>query len=370
MYRIVSALTAITLCVGVTTCAKKPPVTSGPPPPPPPPKEILAEAAPEPISTPGLWFAFDPDFIRARYRSPDLAFGSFTVSDEWKISSIHGENCSGEDAEVHVGVYEDRLGLTDAEMPFSSPVLDERIAWGTVIEPPNVSPGEHKQLKELQNTPATFDGYLRVWNEEHHSHEKDRNPEGSSNPNHVLELHPSWRMMTPKGVTRTYSLTAMEDYHGYGLTKLVPLFKGFAAKKWPSMYQDADALYIHLPRGDPFRSNFFQVPVLIRSVTAKDDGILMDADVCDKVDCSGTTFLYKALRLVTVPSTEEGAPYFVGEKAELLGIFSVNLRRALDLAPTSETEAGRVVRTEALEFFVYGRAKKVAVRNSQCQPEK
>jgi hypothetical protein len=46
------------------------------------------------------------------------------------------------------------------------------------------------------------------------------------------------------------------------------------------------------------------------------------------------------------------------------------VRRALDLAPTSETEASAKVLTEALEFFVFGRAKNVAVRNSQCQPEK
>jgi hypothetical protein len=35
------------------------------------------------------------------------------------------------------------------------------------------------------------------------------------------------------------------------------------------------------------------------------------------------------------------------EKAGLLGIFSVNLRRALDLAPKSETEAGAKVLPEA-----------------------
>ena len=40
------------------------------------------------------------------------------------------------------------------------------------------------------------------------------------------------------------------------------------------------------------------------------------------------------------------------------------------IAPTSETEAGAKVLTEALEFFVYGRAKKPAVRNRACQPEK
>lgn len=81
-------------------------------------------------------------------------------------------------------------------------------------------------------------------------------------------------------------------------------------------------------------------------------------------------FFTRVWRLVTVPSTAEGKPYLVGEKAELLGIFSVNLRRALDLAPTTETEAGAKVLTEALEFFVFGRAKNQAVRNSQCQPEK
>jgi hypothetical protein len=36
---------------------------------------------------------------------------------------------------------------------------------------------------------------------------------------------------------------------------------------------------------------------------------------------------------MSVPSTGDGTPHIVDEKAELLGIFSVNLRRALDLAP-------------------------------------
>ena len=177
-------------------------------------------------------------------------------------------------------------------------------------------------------------------------------------------------MTTPKGTTRTYALKAMDDYSGYGLSKLRTILKGFGSRTWPTIYQDAEALYVHLPKGQPYESNFFQLPVVIRSVTAKEDGILLDVDVCDKVDCSGTTFLYKALRVVTVPSTEEGATYFVGEKAELLGIFSFNLRRALDLAPKSETEAGAKVLTEVLEFFAFGRAKNPAVRNSQCQPEK
>src|SRR4051812_24150467 len=95
----------------------------------------------------------------------------------------------------------------------------------------------------------------------------------------------------------------------------------------------------------------------------------MQADVCDNVACSGPA-LYKGLRLVTVPSTAEGKLYQANEHAELLGIFSVNLRRALDVAPTSETEAGAKVLPQTLEFFVFGRAKNGAVKNSHCQAEK
>jgi hypothetical protein len=104
MHRIASLGTLLAVSFTAATCAKKPPTIGGPPPPPKPP-QILAEAAPEPIATPGIWFAFDPDFIRNRYRSADLAFGTFTVSDEWRVSLKHGETCSGEDAEVHVGSY-------------------------------------------------------------------------------------------------------------------------------------------------------------------------------------------------------------------------------------------------------------------------
>lgn len=146
MRRHVTLLTTVVLCAGVATCAKKPPAAGPPAGLPRPAPEFIAEAAPEPIATPGIWFAFDPDFIRNRYRSADLAFGSFTVSDEWRASAIHDENCSGEDAEVHVGAYEDHLGLDATEIPFSSPVQGERIAWGTVIEPPNVTTTQGNEL--------------------------------------------------------------------------------------------------------------------------------------------------------------------------------------------------------------------------------
>jgi hypothetical protein len=165
---------------------------------------------------PGVCFAFDPDFIRNRYRSADLAFGSFTVSEEWP-SGRHDESCSGEDGEVHVGAYEDHLGLETTETPFSSPVEGNRIAWGTVIEPPNVTATLANELEKREGTTVTFEGYLRVWNEGHFDDESDRRPGGFSNPNHILELHPTWRMQAQDGATRDYNLQAMS-----GLWRLWP----------------------------------------------------------------------------------------------------------------------------------------------------
>ena len=355
------ALVVVSVGTMVSTCAKKPPTTPSPSPgagatPVRPP--FIAEAAPEPIATPGIWLAFDPDFIRNHYQSADLAFGSLTISDEWRASGVHDESCSGEDGEVHVGVYDDHMGLNASEMPFSSPIDVERIAWGTVIEPPNVTSAQATELEGREGTTATFEGFFRVWNEGHYDDQTDRVAGGYSNPNHVLELHPAWRLTTPSpnSIKREYSLQPMLDYSGYGLSKLRPILNGFAAGKWPTIYQDSEALYIHLPKGQPYEANFFQIPVIIRSVTPLGDGTVMQADVCDNVECSGPA-LYKGLRLVTVPSTAEGKVYQANEQTELLGIFSVNLRRALDAARAK-------VLTQTLEFFVFGRAK-----NGGCQKQ-
>ena len=117
---------------------------------------VHRRGGPEPIATPGIWLAFDPDFIRNHYQSADLAFGSLTISDEWRASGVHDESCSGEDGEVHVGVYDDHMGLNASEMPFSSPIDVERIAWGTVIEPPSVTSAQATELEGREGTTATF----------------------------------------------------------------------------------------------------------------------------------------------------------------------------------------------------------------------
>jgi hypothetical protein len=64
-------------------------------------------------------------------------------------------------------------------------------------------------------------------------------------------------------------------------------------------------LYIHLPRGQPYEANFFQVPVTIRSGTPLGDGIVMQADVCGKLDCSGA-MLYKISAWSRFPARRRG----------------------------------------------------------------
>ena len=72
---------------------------------------------------------------------------------------------------------------------------------------------------------------------------------------------------------------AVVPHSEYGLSKLKPILNGFAAGKSPTIYQDGEALYIHVPRGQPYEANFFQIPVIIRSVTDLGAGTIMQADV-------------------------------------------------------------------------------------------
>jgi hypothetical protein len=76
-----SHLVTLIVSVSIGACAKKPPPAAPPPGPPP----FIGTAPPEPISTPGVRFAFDPDFIRNRYRSADLALVLPLLVDERQV---------------------------------------------------------------------------------------------------------------------------------------------------------------------------------------------------------------------------------------------------------------------------------------------
>jgi hypothetical protein len=144
------------------------------------------------------------------------------------------------------------------------------------------------------------------------------------------------------------------------------MFQAIDGGQWPRAYRSATALNLLLSQ----ESNFYQLPLRIQNVQVSADALLLRADVCAEVGCSSDTLLHKNLRLVTRADSQAGKAYTAGEVTEVVGIFSVHLGRALSLTPNATTAAQAVAVSDALEFYVFGRATKPAVRNSQCQPEK
>jgi len=317
-----------------------------------------------------VWFRFKKSFIESRYPT-DVAFGSIEVSDLWKVGPAHyikNPTCSGTDGEVHLGVYEEDLDWPGSSETFSFPVGNDKVAWGLVIEPPNVTAADMTALRAIEKTPATFDGYLRVWNEGHWNDEEEKEESGSSNPNHVLGLHPAWRVRSSSTAfpTRDFPVFAMANYGGYGLSKFSPVAQKLKSGDWLKVYQTSTSVYLSLIE----TSNFFTLPMIVRSVAATTIGAkLLTVDVCAERACSSGQFVLTGLRAVVVPSAEEGVPLVVGNQAELLGFFSVNLRAAMAGSKNAKKKSQAIVLQNALEFFVFGRAKVGPVKNSQCEPE-
>jgi hypothetical protein len=78
--------------------------------------------------------------------------------------------------------------------------------------------------------------------------------------------------------------------------------------------------------------------------------------------------VYEGLRGITVVGDTLGAELAVGDRLTLLGFFSVNLKTVLDAVPASATSPGLAWSVkDALEFFVFGKAKKPArPKNQTC----
>lgn len=319
-----------------------------------------------------VWARFDHTFVE-RHFAGDLAFSSLTFDGQWRASLPHRMpqnkiSCSGDDGEIHVGAYEGHVEFASNEQPFSRLDSEQTVAWGIVAEPPNATNDDSDVLEDLEGSRVTFTGYMRVWNEGHYDDQKKPNPNGWSNPNHLLELHPAWHMASDDEGSEDYDFTAtapMTRYAGYGMSKATSIFNAVTQGTWPRAYNTSGQL--HLLMGE--ESNFHQLPVRIGSVEASNDGIILRADVCVAVGCSGNQFVYRNLRLITRSDSQELKPFKTGEITELLGIFSVHLGKARQLAGTASTEAGAVAVGDALEFYVFGRAKNKAVRTSKCVPE-
>ena len=316
----------------------------------------------------GTWFRFDRDFVTTRFAT-DLAFSSLTFDTQWKASSKHRASCGGEDGEIHVGAYENVIDFAAAEQPFARVADGQTVAWGLVAEPPNTRQADSDAFSHLENSRVTFTGYVRVWNEGHFVGETSPKPNGSSNPNHIVELHPVWHLQSTDDQYEEYDFAKtapMAGFSGYGMSKARPMLQKIDSGAWPRAYADSGSVYVSLSR----ESNFYQLPVRIQDVQTVGEGLVIRADVCDALGCPGNQFLFRNLRIVArAASLDTNSTFQVGDAVELVGIFSVHLGRALSSAQSATTRAQAVPVTQALEFFAFSKAGQPAVRNSNCDPE-
>jgi len=301
------------------------------------------------------WYPFDRDFINARYSTSAIGDLSFTVSHP--ASTVHSSSCGGNDAELHIGMTLGEVNLPNGQMPLSDSPSGDDDDWGLVAELPNTSSGNGKsQLAKLAGQPVKFFGYFRVWDEGH-----AQGHVFPSNPHHVFEIHPAWgfRGTAANGNTVNFMrkdlVRPMETYRGFGATKFKPLFKSLTDEEWPLAFRVSGKLHLGLLRF----SNFFQLPVKIKSITSVSGGHEVKVDVFS--DQAMTHKVYSKLATITVTGTPIDGTLSVGQKVFLLGFFSVNLKKALDASEGATSEESAVAVPEAVEFFVFGRAVNPAV---------
>lgn len=296
------------------------------------------------------WYSFDSDFISAQYS--DSAIGELPVRGARAAGNVHSEKCGGDDAELHIGVKLANVRLAAGQMPLSGPVVAGDRGWGIVAELPNARMADGPaKIARLSRKPVTFTGYFRVWDE---GHAKGRVE--PSNPHHVFEVHPAWAFRgTGVNFTRVDLVAPMNKYRGFGATKFKPLLAAVSDGTWPLAYQDGGRLFLGLAKDQ----NFYQLPVKVKAKRSVSGGHEWTLDVFS--DRAISKLVYSGLTAVTAEGSPIDDALTVGQKAFLLGFFSVNLKKAIDASGGAGSEDEAVPVKDALEFFVFGVAANSAV---------
>ena len=313
------------------------------------------------------WFAFNKKFIESHFPQ-DSAFGSVAATGWAAAGTIHRIECGGEDGELHIGAFNPNIIVNNDEMPVSSPRNENDPGWGIVSEFPNARRGNGPMLFSQATGSITFTGYLRLWNEGH-----DHGQVNPSNPHHVLEVHPAWAFVSDNSIT--FDNRALVDviensnpnanrrfFGGFGASKFRPMLQDIRDRKIIFAFQDAENVFVQLPQF----SNFFQLPVTVRSFKKVTGGHQIVLDVFS--DKNHTTLIYSALHGITADDTPIdnalGHSLKTGDQTFLLGFFSINLGKAMELSANAASENGKVSAKRALEFFVFSKAMGPAVSSS------
>jgi hypothetical protein len=153
----------------------------------------------------------------------------------------------------------------------------------------------------------------------------------------------------------------MMAYRGYGRSKYENVLD--EAGDWLKAYHDGQFLVVQLQDS----SNFFQLPVEITNAASIIGGTEVTLDVYSSNQYK--RLVYEGLKGITPNGATIGADLDVGSRLTLLGFFSVNLKTALDIVPTTAISEGLAwgVR-DALEFFIFGKTTKRAwPQNTKCE---
>jgi len=299
------------------------------------------------------WYKFSKEFINHNI-AEDSALGQLDSSQAFPAGRPHTISCGGEDGELHIGIPGSAVVGSTGPILISAPANESDRAFGIVAEPANASASLGTFFSSNPGQNISFVGYYRVWNEGH-----DVGALHPSNPHHVLELHPAWEIkIGNRTLVKPDSIFSMPDYQGYGASKFRPLLTSILTSKWLEVAEDENYVYVHLVKAE----NFYQLPVIVKAVNPIQKAVQATVDVYS--DSPRTRLVYPNLRVIAVDGTRIATQLASGQEAYLLGIFSINLRRAMTAANGHEGPSGAVFAPETLEFFTFGIAQKPPVSSS------
>jgi hypothetical protein len=298
------------------------------------------------------WYKFDKKFIENNFPT-DSAIGELHAQASHAAASVHPVSCGGNDGELHVGIPGGSILRTNSNgLPVSALSNSSNGDFGVVAEPPpNATTAIRKKINEVSNQEIVFRGYYRVWNEGH-----DVGQVFPSNPHHVLELHPAWSFEagTVKGGSPK-DVFSMAAYQGYGASKFRPLLESLENDEWLQVAEDDDFVFVQLKKAE----NFYQLPVTVKEGREVTGGFQFTADVFS----SGThSHLVRSdVAVIVAKDSPIAADLDTEQDTFLLGLFSVNLRKAMSAASGHKGIDNAVFAPNALEFFAFGVPQRRAV---------
>ena len=158
----------------------------------------------------------------------------------------------------------------------------------------------------------------------------------------------------------------MSGYSGYGASKFRPLLA--ALPSWLKVAEDDNFVYVQMTKAD----NFYQLPVTVKKISPIANGAGVAALVDVYSDTAHQNLVYQNLDVVTAANSRIATQLQSNGNWQtyLLGFFSVNLRKAVEIASGHSGITNAVAAPGALEFFAFGVPLQKAVsKSTPCTEE-